>query len=357
MQETLQLNLELLTQGSTWVRKNGTEAHVLFVTNTTVPEHQQANNPVMVVYANDEGNIYSRTLESFFKFYTFYNVNAALESRLENLFVFSEEAALATPDDTEVENIADQASAQALEKAEEDAKAFDLVLDTEEKSNKGVIASWLAENDTDKPTNDTAGQWRTTFVMSEGKPVLTPEQLGYALVSYSQDPNKNFDMTQHRLLFSLSPQVTLDALQQTFLPQEGYSGVDAFEVSTPYFTQFIAWTDFIGVFPEVVAGIAYATVIVGTHDIHVVADEAAESVESAGLLVDANAEQVPVDLELDPVTQEVVDTLMTIEQGTPPVIEGIVLPGADPDVSELPPQFQPVTLQVQPGATLNVVQQ
>src|SRR5882762_9273060 len=87
-------NLELLTAGSVWVRnkgkKSGEARKVLFVTNTSLPERAQEQHPPQVIYADDDGNMYNRDVADFFEQYSFFNIDPELESKIENLFVFSE---------------------------------------------------------------------------------------------------------------------------------------------------------------------------------------------------------------------------------------------------------------------------
>src|SRR6185437_4225897 len=83
--------LSLLTPGSVWLKQDGKQVKVLWITNTTLSAKQQAMAPIQIVYSNEDGNVYSRTVESFLKVHQFWNVDPELENKLENLIVFNEE--------------------------------------------------------------------------------------------------------------------------------------------------------------------------------------------------------------------------------------------------------------------------
>src|SRR5271156_6411217 len=99
-------DLALLTPGAVFLNKVGRIAKILFLSNTSLLTTAKASileeHPVQVVYANELGEVFNRKLDDFVKKYKFYNVDPELESRLENLFVFSEEdpALTVTDDDT-----------------------------------------------------------------------------------------------------------------------------------------------------------------------------------------------------------------------------------------------------------------
>jgi hypothetical protein len=293
--------LEFLTQGSVWVKEDGKQAKVLWITNTTLSERQQQANPAHIVYVNEENNVYSRTLESFFKIYQFYNIDPELESRLQELLVFSEDdyegegddsddedgdetagdepllLPLGTADGIISENLAAQITAEALKLTQEDTSKL-----------TKPLADYLAEEDHDidvdigEMVDGRSGideeEGAVTFTMSQGEaPAHSPEELQAALVSYVQEPNKQLNLTQHKLTFLLGNGVTIPSLKDTFVPDDMRSIVDTFMVNGMHHSEVIEWTDYIGTYPEIVYGREFASVILATENSPLISEEEAQA--------------------------------------------------------------------------------
>jgi hypothetical protein len=77
--------LDLMTPGSVWKRPDGRESIVLMVTNTSLPEHVQAKNPMQVVYWDSEHNLLSTTVSAFISKRNFYSVVPNVERLVNNL--------------------------------------------------------------------------------------------------------------------------------------------------------------------------------------------------------------------------------------------------------------------------------
>jgi len=289
---------ELLTPASVWIKEDGKQAKVLFVTNTTLPERHQQKHPVQVVYLNEEANIYSRTLDSFFKIYQFFNIDPELEERLVNLVTFSE-------DDYDNED-EDQENLQKEESTEDDESDGPLLLPlgsveetaaqitaaalkiTEEDTTKLTkpLADYLAEeisdetqypyeDEVDDPDEDVPA---VTFIMSQGSEAAVPlKTLQDNLVSYVQEPNKQLNLTHHKLTFLLGGGLNIPALKDSFIPDDIRSIVDAFLIKNDYHEELVAWTDYIGTFPEIVYGRAFASVIVATENSPLISEEEAQA--------------------------------------------------------------------------------
>jgi hypothetical protein len=258
--------LEFLSPGSVWMRKDGRTAKFLFITNTALKAKTQLQHPPQVVYADNDGKVYNRDIDGFLEMYKFYNVDGELELKLNNLFVFNE---------------ADYASDDAAETAEASEAVEQAVVDllvTDEvpqSANEGTLAEQLmAELSGDNEPVVAASNSNDgvhvgfAFAVEEGlvDSPLSARELTDSLVVYSQDPNGTFNLTQHRLLFELSEKVTIDNLRTAFAPSETNSTVDAFEVRTKLGTDLVYWTHFIGVYPEFSTNGLYASVLVGTED-------------------------------------------------------------------------------------------
>jgi len=303
--------LSLMTPGAVFVNKNGRTAKLLFVTNTslltTASQDVQDEHPMQVVYANDDNEVFSRVLEDFIKRYKFYNVDAELESRLENLFVFSEndpahEAIAAEVDDEEDD--------------QGDTRAFPTVATVTTGRTSTVAADSYAGTQTNKIVADAlrvSGEQALEDAMSylppeqelkiadqrfldkhkpsavvvkfstmSGDASMLPvcERLSQALVAYTQAPDISQRILVHRLTFALSSDLTIAMLADMFRPNEDgedqRSTMDVFEVRTAYSVESTMWTSYLGVFPEYVTTGLYAAVMIGTDEFRDVAEEVEE---------------------------------------------------------------------------------
>lgn len=283
-------NFELLTQGSVWTKnagaKAGKQSKVLWLTNQTLSDKAKVKHPMQVVYVDEEGAVYNRTPEEFFEQYSFYNIDPDLETRLESLLPFNEddyedeegdeEVSLDDSDDAgdEPEQTAEEVMASTLSTARKslppNQTLADYLISEDEGSDNPHIGSSFEEalqEMGDEGVNDT----EIVFILSQGTEAeVTPASLSNNLIAYAQEPNSDMSMIRHRLLFRLSSELTIQTLQQSFYPDdEQKSAVDAFTINGPFYNEVIAWTDYLGVFPEFAHGAAYASVLLGV-DLNVV---------------------------------------------------------------------------------------
>ncbi len=271
--------MDLLTQGSVWKKnsgqKAGRQAKLLFLTNTTLPVRVQEKHPVQVIYADDESNIYNRSIEEFTSQYSFFNVDGELESRLEGLLVFNEDDAEEETDE-EIEASAAAVVARSMEAvAAAEGGAAPLTanqIGLVNKQPKSFADSLLEDETFDAVDGDDVvedeGQHPTVVQFTFGSvspesATLTDYELASALVAYSQEPDRGNNMIKHRLLFALNQGVTIATLQEAFIPNDDYNTVDTIAVVGPHFSEVVPWTDYLGVYPEMAAGRAFATVLLG----------------------------------------------------------------------------------------------
>lgn len=322
--EQFQDQLDLLTPGSVWKKNaNGRLSKVLHITNTALPERVQKQHPPQVIYADDTGAVYNSGLVDFFSRYAFHNIDPELEQRLDNLLQFADD----DEDDDDEEVVAtssDDSAPLALTKPEAEPNAPTKRALAESTEIIGRRTKTLAEQleeqllEADASDENKPGELGIDFIMSAGENTrLTAEQLKNALVMYSQEPNKNLTLTQHRLLFSLGNGISLNALQSAFIPSDDSSTVDAFTISTPYYSDTVIWTEFMGVYPEVVHGAVYASVLVGTNDLGADTDEIEEHTHHGDESDGATTASMLTPLELEQViaetkaTEVVTDDLVT----------------------------------------------
>jgi hypothetical protein len=253
-------NLDLqLSKGSVWMRKDGSQVKFLFLTNQALSPKTQEDHPPQVIYTDTEGNVFNRELDAFLKVYQFYNVDGELEKRLTRLIVFNPEDYSTIQDDEDQED------------------PENTVLDiTDDESEDSIIPTSIAPTETLAEqmyreltaSADEDTHLQVAFAISQNpemrNPVLTAEDLAQAIVLYSNSPNEQFDITEHKLLFPLGGRITEESLREVFHPSREVNTVDYFTVLTKYRKDEIVWDSWIGITPEYSVNGLYAAVLVGT---------------------------------------------------------------------------------------------
>jgi len=253
-------NIDLLTPGTVWLRRDGSSAKFLFLTNQKLTAKTQQRHPPQVIYADKNGNIFNRDVDDFFGTYQFLNVDGELEKKIENLFVFNAEdyATVADPADEPesesktVELVSPTSVNQAPDEAAEETLADSLLRELTATSHSSERALTVAFGVSDHP--------------GLKNPTLTAADLSEAVVLYSQEPNKTYNLTQHRLLFKLTDTITVAKLVEVFHPSSELNTVDWFAIKTALGSDTIVWDSWIGVYPEYSAHGLYASVLVGSSE-------------------------------------------------------------------------------------------
>jgi hypothetical protein len=297
--------LEFLTPGSVWTRKDGRTAKFLFVSNDKLKAKTQLKHPPQIIYSDPDGNVFNRDVDDFLESYSFYNVDDVLERKLESLFVFTEDDYEESDEETDGEETA--------EESDEETDGVDILGIGAQSTLADQLADELADSDSDielrssvKKSTKSGVQVGFAFAEEEGltDSPLTAQDLTDALVVYSQDPNENYSLTQHRLMFELSDKITLKTLRDAFAPSETASTVDAFEVRTALESTIVYWTSFIGVYPEYSTNGLFASVLVGTDESPVSSSESYPEVP-LGMEVELEDEDTGALVQI-PEVQEVV---------------------------------------------------
>lgn len=301
---------DLLTPASVWLRRDGAQVKALFLTNQSLTKAQREKYPSQVVYADADGNILSRDLESFASFYTFLNVDPDLEKRLSNLIVFKATDFLTVddPEDDEV-SIEEPAEEKPAVKEKPAVQVREKLKPVEEKESVEVQASGRALIVDFK------------FSASEGyaNPQLTAKDLTEACKIYTRQPDENYKMVVHRLSFELSDKITIDALKEAFHPSQTVNTVDAFRVRAGKEKEIFVWDSWIGVFPEYSISSLYATVYVGTSTLSPVDTEETPGTETVDVAVSPLASAAVDAVQAIAATKQLSD-LIGVVQETPAVV-------------------------------------
>lgn len=237
--------MDLLTPGSVWVRPKGKlagrQVRFLMLTNNSFKDERLfATNPPQVIYVDDEDKAYNRSIESFFKTYQFHSVDPGLEFRLAHLL--SGSAPAVEEDDDEDDEMEDDLD----EKVDEE--------DGDDSSFAEQVLSGLSES------------VRAQFIVTgNSDPAVSLHYLADALVGYEQRPQLSHMFREHILTFRASPVINEKSLTDTFFPvEEGQSGIDGFSINDG---QSVNWNTWCGVYPKVVGGEQFFSVVVGTDDL------------------------------------------------------------------------------------------
>lgn len=339
---------DLATPGSVWLRTDGAQVKVIFLTNLSLNPQQQQKYPPQVIYADANGKIFSRTPESFATIYTFLNVDPDLEKRVGNLIVFKATDYL-TVDDPE-----DDEEAIVLVDDEDDgvpAAPKEPVV----KPTVQVRQSTAQKTVEPKPVqaaSKLSRELRVDFKLSDNEgytnPALTVNDLAEAIKVYTRQPDEQYNVTVHRLSFALSEKVTMESLKEIFHPSPTVNTIDAFRVRTAFGSEIFVWDTWIGIYPEYSVTGLFATVYVGTGDSPVDteptpgADEVAVHTHSVG---EINADTTaPVD-EVVSIEQPQVDmpNLSPLEaENDAPVIEAAEASPIVEAPCEASPSVEPV---------------
>lgn len=287
--------MDFLTPGSVWLRKvDKAQAKFLFLTNQTLTKPKTLlANPRQVVYADANGDIFSRQVESFFEMFDFHSVDGELEKRLERLIPF---------DATAFENIADPEDDQ-------ESVAERILSDVASYVNPEALMAQPQEE-------DSFGDFRVRFgLVTQGDqlfPGLTGQDLQDALTLYAQRPNNELGVTEHHLTFSLEGSVNLQSLEQAFVA-EGFNTFDWFTVND----QTVVWEAWRGVYPEYARSGQFATVIVATFDQAGEADEPTTAELAA-------AEEVAAEVQ----EGDIAEISNIVSDVQPAVAEAVAVPSA-----------------------------
>lgn len=233
------MDLELMTPGSVWVRKNGKESRYLFTTNTNLPVEHQRANPQMVVYADENDNIYSVPVAAFLEKRTFFNVDPTLESRLENLLAFSGTGS----EGVDLDLLSDSDDTLTLDEGDDE------ITDV---ASAGDVATPVAV-DPESLAPPVSPFFCAYDAGGTGLPeVITRQRLSEMTESYQQAPLLAEGKLLHTLFISAAPDITRDTLYACFSPMHiDHNAVYTYKVTTPEGEIDVDWDELVGIYPYV----------------------------------------------------------------------------------------------------------
>ncbi len=285
---------QFLTPGSVWVRPD-TKRRVkfLFLTNQKLSTKLQLRNPPQVVYVDENGDVYSRSIEAFAGQYEFNHVDGELEKRLEGIFTFDTSDVLSVDDEDDEEIDLDsvpdviEASTEAddlrhpieiaasqvddLPESDHLTALEEIALEpAPERSVPKTLAEEMAHDlltETRAHVDENEPHLDVGFLISQNSnsPKLSAADLSDAITRYTREPSMiDGNETLHKLTFKLGGAVTIPALEEVFHPESTTDTVDAFNVVTEFGSELFVYEGYLGVFPEFSRDGLSATVVVAT---------------------------------------------------------------------------------------------
>lgn len=89
MNEVSAVELTFLAPAHVWIKEDGSQSIVLFLTNENLPEKVLAVYPQQVIYLNEEGAVLSQPVEKFCSDRKFLNVDPEIERKVNELLSYS----------------------------------------------------------------------------------------------------------------------------------------------------------------------------------------------------------------------------------------------------------------------------
>lgn len=253
------MDLDSLTPGSVWTRRNGKESRYLFTTNTALPASMAATHPQMAIYADENDNYFSVPVDDFISKRTFFNVDPGLETRLGNLLAFS-----AQDSDDGFDLLGDDTTLTIDVDSDDDLTVGS---DESEEREQAPMPGYTQEQV--DVMNATANAFPIEFSsnsVGSGLPeVLTPQKLCEMAECYQQEPLVSEGKMLHRLFFRAGNGITHDTLYACFSPKHvELNAVYTFKVHTPEGLLEVDWDAMLGIYPYVFQNVAMLQVMFTT---------------------------------------------------------------------------------------------
>lgn len=295
----------LLTPGAIWARTDkdlmGRRNTVLLVANGHLTGRKAQVNPPIVVYTNDEGDIYAVTADRFTSDREYWDMDATVLRNATALLTGETQV----PDDEEepeeddglvVHNDGDYDPTLDRPAPIAQTNDDDVVLEDE----SDVVPQQVIASVADEPPatvedvqNLDHPQLTAVFLSNtDTYPELAPEQLEDFVVQYEQEPHLTEEGLglRHKVLVMMGPGVTLDSLNNVFDPE-----LPTYYSSFKMNNVVVQWDSYLGAWPVLSTDGVYASLVFTTRPqegvVHEVTEYGVEEEPGAEEVVD---EQAPI---------------------------------------------------------------
>lgn len=240
-------DFDFLEPAHVFVRPDGREARFLFLTNTALPAKFKKDFPPQVVYADENDNVLSCSIERFLANRKFTHVDPELEARLLNLLALGGSSNVGDEDSLDLDDELLVTSDDSEEESEE--HEFEAELPDDSAVNIGTDVTEIDPTDPrdDLPEDSTP---IVTFVAQDERPAaIDPLYLAQAVSSYQETPNLTDGSVQHVLFIRAAPGITKEKLYHSFSPTaDNINTVFTFKVVLEGNEVLIDWDNFAGVY-------------------------------------------------------------------------------------------------------------
>ena len=231
------ITLTMLVSGSVWERESTkTKSTVLHVTNEGLSEKLKTKFPCQVVFMTEEFKVLSQSVDQFLASRSFFSMDSRVEDLVASLSLKVEDI---EPDGFDIDS----------QTISEDDDPLNQVSDSDDEDGDSVIII----DDEEEAVESAASSLRLNL-----GPHLYADVLQKNIVAYEESPFHTGD-TLHKLVFSLSPDLTLEIIRSAFLITDPNS-IQKFEVVSGYETTVIDVDAYVHTLLSADQGLAYGTV-------------------------------------------------------------------------------------------------
>lgn len=276
-----------LVEGSIWQSRQGKTYTVLFVCNLAVGQKLRERFVPTVVFLNSESDVFSLDCETFLRMYSFVEVNEAMASNLDRIYLCNEgKLEVEEPD---VDSFIDEIEAEQKPEPAPVVQPQPPVQQPAPVKTEPVKAESVEVN----LAEQIAKSYLIDFVPGKGVQAIGRQDLVNAFAGYQSYIDSQGGLF-HKLYFTPSVNIIAYTLNRTFNPSvygDEENSYELIHLNTGHSDFDIKWNAFGSVLTELVNGVEYFVVVL--------ADMPEEETEAAPEpVVEETAEQPRVEPEI-----------------------------------------------------------
>lgn len=242
-----------LVEGSIWQSRQGKTYTVLFVCNLAVGQKLRERFVPTVVFLNSENDVFSLDCETFLRMYSFVEVNEAMASNLDRIYLCNE--GKLEVEESDVDSFIDEIEAEQKPKVEPQPP----VQPAEPVKSEPVKAESVEVN----LAEQIAKSYLIDFVPGKGVQAIGRQDLINAFAGYQSYIDSQGGLF-HKLYFSPSVNIIPYTLNRTFNPSvygDEENSYELIHLNTGHSDFDIKWNAFGSVLTELVNGVEYFVVV------------------------------------------------------------------------------------------------
>ena len=246
-----------LVEGSIWQSRQGKTYTVLFVCNLAVGQKLRERFVPTVVFLNSESDVFSLDCETFLRMYSFVEVNEAMASNLDRIYLCNEgKLEVEEPD---VDSFIDEIEAEQKPEPAPVVQPQPPVQQAQPAKAEPAKAESVEVN----LAEQIAKSYLIDFVPGKGVQAIGPQDLVNAFVGYQSYIDSQGGLF-HKLYFTPSVNIIAYTLNRTFNPSvygDEENSYELIHLNTGHSDFDIKWNAFGSVLTELVNGVEYFVVV------------------------------------------------------------------------------------------------